>query len=223
MKEKVAVEALKQVKKALDKHGVEHWLDYGTLLGAIRDGKLIPWDRDIDLGTWSENVGKIASRCKEFHDKGFERLSTRKDTVLAMRKYEIEVDINFYQLKATNATATWLFVPQPMNYLLWILRVPDENKIGPARYITKALVKVSRILPYSLRMNLWRLISLWHKHIQLVIPSKYFKNLSTMMFYGTEFKVPAETEGYLAYRYGKDWSIPRKNYVYYEEDGAIRH
>lgn len=41
------------------------------------------------------------------------------------------------------------------------------------------------------------------------------------MFYGMEFKVPAETEEYLAYRYGKNWRTPKRDYVYYKDDGAI--
>jgi len=33
-----------------ERHGVEYWLDYGTLLGVTRDGAIIPWEFDNDIG-----------------------------------------------------------------------------------------------------------------------------------------------------------------------------
>jgi LicD family len=34
----------------LARHGIVHWLDYGSLLGAAREQELIPWDADADFG-----------------------------------------------------------------------------------------------------------------------------------------------------------------------------
>lgn len=43
------VELLMFIDKVCQKHGLDYWLGFGTLLGAVRHGGFIPWDDDIDL------------------------------------------------------------------------------------------------------------------------------------------------------------------------------
>jgi hypothetical protein len=57
--------------------------------------------------------------------------------------------------------------------------------------------------------------------ILAVIPDHYFMQLSVITFYGIDFKVPAKTEEYLTYRYGKDWRNPKKDWMYFKDNGAI--
>lgn len=40
---------LKLVAGKLDSAGLVYWLDYGSLLGAVRHGGFIPWDDDVDI------------------------------------------------------------------------------------------------------------------------------------------------------------------------------
>ncbi len=44
------MEALHEIERVCKKHGLRYFLDFGTLLGAIRHEGYIPWDDDIDLG-----------------------------------------------------------------------------------------------------------------------------------------------------------------------------
>jgi phosphorylcholine metabolism protein LicD len=37
---------------------IPFWVDFGTLLGLVRDGCLIPWDDDYDFGVWKHEVSK---------------------------------------------------------------------------------------------------------------------------------------------------------------------
>ena len=42
----------------LNENNIPYWLCQGTLLGIIRDNKLIEWDHDIDIAVWSGVVEK---------------------------------------------------------------------------------------------------------------------------------------------------------------------
>ncbi|NXY12625.1 FKRP protein, partial [Pteruthius melanotis] len=48
----------RRVVAELEAAGVRYWLEGGSLLGAVRSGDLIPWDYDVDVGLYREDVGK---------------------------------------------------------------------------------------------------------------------------------------------------------------------
>ncbi|XP_033108791.1 fukutin-related protein-like [Anneissia japonica] len=53
-------ETAKHVFQILDDLDVRYWLEGGTLLGAARHKGIIPWDYDIDIGIYREDLDKIS-------------------------------------------------------------------------------------------------------------------------------------------------------------------
>ena len=53
------LEVLEYVAGLLEENGIAYWIDYGTLLGAVRHADLIPWDGDADLGIFEEDVERV--------------------------------------------------------------------------------------------------------------------------------------------------------------------
>lgn len=49
-------ETTKHVVNILESSGVRYWLEGGSLLGAARHKDIIPWDYDVDLGIYLEDV-----------------------------------------------------------------------------------------------------------------------------------------------------------------------
>jgi len=235
--EKALINLLKTAKEILDKHNIEFWLEGGTLLGAMRDGKFIPWEHDVDLGMWADNISNQERILisKDFYNKGFKVL-IYQDYINIKKKVNFWLDFDFYQLKddyavypasyPKNLVSKYLFI------LSSILLSPSHPcdiyklKSSTKRLIMKTVINISRIIPSFLRERIARIILVLYKRIgsiyaPRIAPSKYFKNLSRIEFYGMEFRVPSDTEEYLVYKYGKDWKIPRKDWIAERDDGMI--
>lgn len=45
----IALKLLHDVTIELEKAGIKYWLEGGTLLGIIRENRLLPWDNDLDI------------------------------------------------------------------------------------------------------------------------------------------------------------------------------
>ena len=68
--EKNAIDLLKKTTLILDNLNIQYWLEGGTLLGALRDQKLIPWDHDLDLGikfSNNEEINKLINALKKYY------------------------------------------------------------------------------------------------------------------------------------------------------------
>lgn len=234
--EDALIDLLRQVKDVLGEHGIEFWLDCGTLLGAVREGRFLSWEHDIDLGAWREKVPETMkiSVSKTLRDRGF-KVWIAENHMNIKKGDDLWTDINFYRLSNDKAIKPTLIdknlLGTFLSFGLPTLWAPyhvgfSQIKHPVKRFIMKTLVNISRTMPSLLRKRLAQIASIVYekvgsRDVSWVVPSRYFSDLSTMRFYGMEFKVPAETEGYLAYRYGEDWHTPRRDWITSKNDGAV--
>lgn len=52
-------ELLEKIDNILRSENIPYWLNYGTLLGAYRDGKFIPHDYDMDVALFYDDMPKV--------------------------------------------------------------------------------------------------------------------------------------------------------------------
>ncbi len=233
MDEKIAIENLREIKEIFDRHGIEFWLDCGTLLGIVRNGHLIPWDNDIDLGIWKKEVEKFSSGKEAYSDlqkKGFDIYFLEDKIVLEKDGVPINAAIFYISGEKALRSKYLLYGKNPVGKFLrklwWLFSVSYSGRA----FRTKKtfLVKfVQTIFPYSLRRFFAGFLANLSKNfgcreIVWEIPAYFFKNLSELEFSGMRFKVPSSTEKYLELHYGKEWKIPQEKWDTIMQDAAVK-
>lgn len=61
----IALKMLKDVTDLLDKNQIDYWLEGGTLLGVVRENRLLPWDNDLDLSVKEDEWLKVKKVLKQ--------------------------------------------------------------------------------------------------------------------------------------------------------------
>jgi len=94
-------EVLLKAKAALDEVGVMFWLDYGTLLGVYRDGKLISYDTDVDVGVFLKDYSPKIIEAFEKHGFQYERKIVVDEGNYAMEQSfsfrKVKIDLFYYK------------------------------------------------------------------------------------------------------------------------------
>ena len=74
------LELLEQFDGICRRCGLRYYAAYGTLLGAVRHGGFIPWDDDIDIWMYGEDVDRmIREMSSEFEAEGLELVTPFSD------------------------------------------------------------------------------------------------------------------------------------------------
>jgi lipopolysaccharide cholinephosphotransferase len=88
----IAHKLLHDVTTELEKTGVSYWLEGGTLLGIIRENRLLPWDNDMDISMYIKDRWILVKVTIKLFFKGY-RISTRfyNRNLVPFKKYELRM------------------------------------------------------------------------------------------------------------------------------------
>jgi hypothetical protein len=242
MNEELAVKNLKALKEVFDKFGITFWLDGGTLLGAVRDGKLIEWDKDVDLSIWEYDREKLFSALHELKARNrffvYPLYPNTGAVTLWLFPFDCPIDILLWKVKAdklTNLTPSYEDSNQPINPIISFSRIlihylfSDLSVIMQTnraqKKVNKIIVKILESSLPSVPLTIKRpLIRILQRRMNgpkwfFITPKHFFEELTTVMFYGEQFRIPFDFKGYLQYHYG-EWKRPLKDWNYWKNDYA---
>jgi len=95
---KVAKNNLLLFREIFYKNGLEFFLLYGTLLGAIREKNFIEYDSDIDVGIFERDKDKLLKIIPILLDNGFKLIRTKKpDDLVTFMKDDEYIDIGIFR------------------------------------------------------------------------------------------------------------------------------
>lgn len=65
-----AEHVLKTATRILAENNVTAWASEGTALGIVREGRILPWDDDVDIGAWDYDRERIVALIPELDQAG---------------------------------------------------------------------------------------------------------------------------------------------------------
>ena len=97
------LELLKKINKVCQKYGISYWLDFGTMLGAIRHKGFIPWDDDIDIAMLRTDFEKFLAIYKDEFPESTYSINYQGFLQIHIKDTLVQVDIFPYD----QASESW--------------------------------------------------------------------------------------------------------------------
>ena len=221
----------KKVNEMFANSSFEYWICHGTLLGIIRDKKILSWDHDIDFAVWKDEVS-IKNIEKLFKKNGFKQeLIFGEEDCLHFKSNTKTIDISFYDRKDGLASIKWIApsnkIKNKVQYFI-ANRICQPKSVEDTKlnfkniksiiiyFFTKFLLLIVPLIPLRIKKQIYKQVekNFYYTGYSYPIDLLKFKKIK---FLNDNIPVPIDSKKCLSLTYGKDWEIPKKNYIWYDE------
>lgn len=239
--EKLAL-AIIDVMEVAQSYGAQCWLNYGALLGIVREKRLLPWNNDAQLCCWYDPIisDKFKKITEKLNEMGYHAIYYSTIGAVSVRQKGVEVHITCYwrdgkyAVRPHETPGDFGYAPFTAMIFYWLATFMGAYPGGLVRYnrlplsmndlIKMILVSIFRVIPKILRKRLFLFLLNCSKLFggvfqKTAIPMKYFNNLILWDFYHhTRVWIPDKPEQLLSFIYGKDWNVPKADWSFYNDE-----
>jgi len=149
---KVLLDLLDYLVPVLEENQIPYWLCWGTLLGAVRNGKMIAWDYDIDLGIFHKDFDKIDGLKEKFRCEGYDLAYDRNAQYVRKIRFfskeygfDFHIDLDPFEISGDYAFVTCEYAKKcALTDLKELNQVEFEGKMypcpkNPEQFLTRLL------------------------------------------------------------------------------------
>jgi len=228
------ISKLKYIIKILDSAGIKWWIDHGTLLGIIREARLLPWDDDIDISIFKSDLERAWKALEgNRHILSSHIIKTGRNVkVLSYAKKAKPVDICAYERYDDYYCKKLIEFPRGRKHPTGALSRAVWRR---CRAVEGWLRKTERNLQYKtdllnhVRQLLAVLCLNWITRLRekagivhsSMVPVNFFIKFESFRWRGFHLTVPSNPESYLCFRYGDGWQIPQAKWKWWRDDTSI--
>lgn len=199
---------LRSLSTLFDEHGVTYWIESGTLLTLYRSGHLTPYDDDIDIAVWADELESIDALLPAIERLGYD---------VQIRTYDGHP--YKYQFIPTSQHGTSEMTDQRLIDLMVFRRTDGHAWTAQSRLTPDLSIPlVSRALELSTPVIERYAQSTAGRMEMTAFPKRLLTDVLTLWIplpfvdsrqFDADLGVPTpvEPESYLAFRYG-DWETP---------------
>ena len=161
---------IKGVFTELNKTNINYWLNFGSVLGAVRNnGKLIEHDHDIDIGLWNRDYKSAIKICKTLEGKNY-RVVYQKGfhicedliQIYGDKPYKNNFHIDFYIFKKNNNLAYCRNIHFPTSKIgkYYFLLMKLINKYVNIKFVKSLLLNILKYCYEKIFSTYWFILPL---------------------------------------------------------------
>jgi lipopolysaccharide cholinephosphotransferase len=224
---RVQLNLLDEFVRICEKHNLKYWLDYGTLLGAVRNGKFIPWDDDIDVSMPVDDyqkfleIGKAELPEKFFlqtpsSDPAFKQFFAKlRDNGSTFIETHENFNEGYHQGIFIDIFPSVEYPWLPKLFQKILMRTTVRSRYQA--FVKETNIFINRII-YGLCKFIWMLLSQLPKRgygmtpedngYMFSVPLEYLHPLTKVEFEGKFYSAPKDYHKHLAVIYGDSYITP---------------